>query len=149
MERITINQVRGLVDQLNQIAGECPNGYDMARPAGNRANVGTYVLDGAYGGWQLGRICNAAGGQSQPLGGGFESTRDIYKKISAFIRGIEAGGEVQSSVPVMYAALLKIKEEIKTVPLEYGLGGAALLGSIEHISKKAIAHAEGRGELNQ
>ena len=147
--KITINQVRGLVDQLNRIAGENPNGYDMARPAGNRANVGTYVLDGSYGGWQLGRICNTAGGQSQPLGGGFESTRGIYEKISAFIRGLEAGGEVQSSVPKMYAALMKIAKEIEEVPLEYGLGGAALLGSISYICEEAIAHAEGRGELNQ
>ena len=57
--------------------------------------------------------------------------------------------EVQSSLPVMYAALLKITKEIEEVPLEYGLGGDALLGSIRYISEEAIAHAEGRGELNQ
>ena len=76
------------------MAGENPQPYDMTKTE-NRANVGTYVLDGAYGGWQLGRISNTGGAQSQPLGGGFDSTRETYEKIRAFIRGFEAAGGVR------------------------------------------------------
>ena len=94
MERITINQVESLVDQLNQIAGENPKPYDTTKTK-NRANVGTYVLDGAYGGWQLARICNEYGAQSQPIGGGYDSKREIWEKIRAFIRGFEAAREVK------------------------------------------------------
>ena len=93
MQKITQKQLERLVDQLNQIAGENPNAYDMTKQPGNRANVGTYVLNGAYGGWQLARINSGGGGQSQPLGGGFESKRATYEKIRAFIRGIEAARE--------------------------------------------------------
>jgi len=95
MQTITQKQLESLVDQLNQIAGENPNAYDMAKQPGNRANVGTYVLDGAFGGWQLARINSGGGGQSQPLGGGFDSKRETYEKVRAFIRGFEAAREVK------------------------------------------------------
>jgi len=95
MQKITINQVESLVDQLNQIAGENPQPYDMTGKVGFRANVGTYLIDGAYGGWQLARINNERGGQSQPLGGGYGTKRETYEKIRAFIRGFEAAREVK------------------------------------------------------
>jgi len=94
MQRITQKHLESLVDRLNEIMGQNPQPYDMTKTE-NRANVGTYVLSGAYGGWQLARICNEHGGQDQPLGGGFESKRETYEKIRAFIRGIEAARETK------------------------------------------------------
>jgi hypothetical protein len=91
---ITVKHLESLIERLNTIAGEKPQPYDTTKTE-NRANVGTYFLDGAYGGWQLARIHNERGGQSQPLGGGFDSKRETYQKIRAFIHGFEAAREVK------------------------------------------------------
>jgi len=91
--QITMNQLRGLVVRLNQLTGENVKPYSRPETAaaGQRltANVGTYVLDGAYGGWQLARICNEGGGQSLPLGQSRGTKRETYDRINAFILGFE------------------------------------------------------------
>jgi|TARA_R100000084_G_scaffold99642_1_gene54132 hypothetical protein len=92
--RISEKHLQSLVDRLNEIMGQNPKPYNTTKTE-NRANVGTYLLDAAYGGWQLAQICNENGGQDLPLGGGFESKRATYEKIRAFIRGIEAAREVK------------------------------------------------------
>ncbi len=92
--RITEKQLQHLVNRLNKITGQNLQPYDMTKTK-NRANVGTYLLDAAYGGWQLAQICNENGGQDLPLGGGFEPKRATYEKIRAFILGIEAEREAK------------------------------------------------------
>jgi len=92
--RITEKHLQSLVDKLNQLMDKNLQPYDMSKTE-NRANIGTYVLSGAYGGWQLAQISNEHGAQSQPLGGGFETKRETYEKILAFIRGIETAQEVK------------------------------------------------------
>ena len=91
--QITMKQLRELVDRLNAVAGENLKPYSRPenRQAGQglTANVGTYVLDGAYGGWQLARIRNEAGGQSLPLGQSRGTKRETYDRINAFILGFE------------------------------------------------------------
>jgi len=92
--RITEQHLDSLINRLNQITGENPKAYDTTKTK-NRANIGTYILDCAYGGYQLARIHNASGGQSQPLGGGYQSKRETYEKIIAFISGFEAAKEAK------------------------------------------------------
>jgi hypothetical protein len=75
--------------------------------------------------------------------GGDEVVADILPGHHSENRA-QANAHLISSAPEMYAALLKIAKEIETVPLEYGLGGDALLGAVNHICDEAIAHAEGR-----
>jgi hypothetical protein len=94
VSQITIKHLESLVERLNTIAGENPQPYDTTKTK-NRANVGTYLLDGAYGGWKLARICTDGGGQVDPIGGGYDSKRETYEKIRAFIRGFEAAREVK------------------------------------------------------
>lgn len=90
--QITMNQLRDLVIRLNQLTGENVEPYSRPETAAAcqrlTANVGTYVLDGAYGGWQLARICKG-GGQSLPLGHSRGTKRETYDRINAFILGFE------------------------------------------------------------
>lgn len=100
-----MNQLRDLVIRLNQLTGENVKPYSCPETAaaGQRltANVGTYVLDGAYGGWQLARICNEGGGQSLPLGVGSRGTkRETYDRINAFILGFEAAKKKEAIADV-------------------------------------------------
>lgn len=51
------------------------------------AQIGNFHLDGAYGGWKLGRIVNEAGGMSDVLSCGFVPKRELYNLIHAYLRG--------------------------------------------------------------
>jgi hypothetical protein len=50
-------------------------------------------LSGAYGGVALHRMYNAGGGVSDVFGSGHMSKRELYGRMHAFIRGMEAAGE--------------------------------------------------------
>jgi len=91
MERISEKQLKSLVDYLNKLTNSPTESYTKGEDSRYHANIGCYVIDSAYSGWQLQRISNEGGGVSQPIGGGYDTKREAYEKISAFIRGIEAG----------------------------------------------------------
>jgi hypothetical protein len=57
-----------------------------------RANVGAFVLDGAYGGWKLARICSDGGGQSDVSSGGFVTKRELYDQLHGMINLLYSEG---------------------------------------------------------
>ena len=57
------------------------------------ANVGTYVLNGAYGGYQLGQLTNEGGGQKTIIEG-YRSKRELWEAIDILEKGMRiAKGE--------------------------------------------------------
>ena len=86
MRRITQRDLEGAVARIN---GEV-NGYTTANPNDltKEARVGLFYIQGAYGGWKLERIENAAGGCSDVFGSGFVSRRDLYNMLFAMLDGI-------------------------------------------------------------
>ena len=50
--------------------------------------VGAYKLSGAYGGWQLQKIETNGGARS--ITSGYDSKKDIYYQMLAFLNGMEA-----------------------------------------------------------
>ena len=88
MKRITDRDLDGVVARLNRITGSPDTYADKSGPT-LKINVGHYYLEKAYGGNQLVRICNPGGGVTTPLGSGFDTKRECYEKIQAFICGIE------------------------------------------------------------
>ena len=90
MDRITIKHLQAMCDRLNRMTGSPAKPY-IPRPDGKgcTAQVGCYIIDQAYGGYQLARICNEGGGQTSPIGLGFGPARDLYNRVDAYIRGIE------------------------------------------------------------
>ena len=89
MTRISKAMLNSKLADLNAALDLPQDPYAPERDArGNLvANAGTFVLDWAYGGVQLCRMC-AGGGQSNVSGRG--TTRECYTFISAMLAGIYA-----------------------------------------------------------
>lgn len=87
-EQITKAHLQAAVDRINKLTNSPMEPYTRTGDKFN-ANIGCYYLYWAYGGVQLDRINNVGGGTSQPLGGGFNTKREMYYLLHAFIRGLE------------------------------------------------------------
>ncbi len=62
MQRTTIKTLRQLIDRLNEATGN-PTQVWTTVDGRNRAHVGCYVLDAAYGGYRLCQIVSEGGGE--------------------------------------------------------------------------------------
>ena len=86
--RITQKDLEAVVARINRLTNSpmdyCTKGGRFC------SNIGNYHLDYAYGGVQLCRVVNESGGVSNMLGCGHVSKRDLYERMHAFIRGLEA-----------------------------------------------------------
>jgi len=89
--RVTLSMVLLLVDRLNSLTGSHPDPYSKNDVGTYRPNVGNYHVSRAYGGMALHRMGNEHGGTTDVLRSGHVSARDLYERIHARIRGIEAG----------------------------------------------------------
>ncbi len=94
MDRITIKHLRAQCEHLNRITNSPVKPY-IPRPDGKGciAQVGCFIIDQAYGGYQLARIMNEGGGQTAPIGLGFVPARECYNRISAYINGLRDARE--------------------------------------------------------
>ena len=92
MDRITKKQLESSVNVLNETLGLPLETYQSTRDdkGGLVANGGTFVLDYAYGGVALCRMCKG-GGQSTVSGRG--TMRDAHTYVSAMLAGIRAARE--------------------------------------------------------
>lgn len=88
MQRITDRDLNGLVARINRTFGEREEAY-TSDAEGFRANVGTFVIDHAYGGVSLYRLMNEGGGVTDVLRTGHTTKRDLYNQMHAFLNGIE------------------------------------------------------------
>lgn len=90
MNRIKLSDLEHLITRINE-ATNSPLEYSVDNKRGGYdIQIGHYHLSGAYGGWQLQRTMNTGGGVDTPLGGGFDSKREMYGKLNAFLRGLES-----------------------------------------------------------
>lgn len=91
-----MSDITGLVDRLNREVGAEPKPYRDATEAEKAAgfhgvgNIGTYYVEGAYGGHKLVQITNYSGGVRDVLGTGYVSKRELYRAIGAYLDGIDA-----------------------------------------------------------
>ena len=86
--RITQKDLEAVVTRINRLTNS-----PMTYSAGTVpfcSNIGNYHLDYAYGGVHLCRAVNTVGGIDNVLGCGHVSKRDLYERMHAFIRGLEA-----------------------------------------------------------
>jgi hypothetical protein len=87
MNRITKSMLTSRLDALNDALDLPRQPYVAARDANGclQSNDGTFVLDWAYGGVRLSRMC-AGGGERDisPRG----TTRECYAYVSAMLTGI-------------------------------------------------------------
>jgi hypothetical protein len=91
MTRITRKMLESRVETINSILNCNPAPYTRSEDGKLAANVGTFYLSGAYGGYCVNRMANDSGGVSMPIWNGHIPARDAYERISAFIAGIQFG----------------------------------------------------------
>ena len=85
--RITKKQLENKVEYLNEITGNEVEPWKRI-DGKNIASVGTYYLDGAYGGYKLVKIVNTGGGVTS-ITHGYISKRELASLIDAYISGIQ------------------------------------------------------------
>jgi len=89
-ERITDKQLQAVVDRINQETDSPLEPYTTDASGKIQANIGNYHLSWAYGGVELNRMDTQGGGVTCPLGEGHGTKRELYEKMYAFLRGLEA-----------------------------------------------------------
>ena len=89
MKRITELDIERRIERLNQLTGAALEPYTKVGGGKLTANIGTYYLSGAYGGWRLEKIVNSRGGAADVLQSGFTTKRDLYNQLNSYIAGIE------------------------------------------------------------
>jgi hypothetical protein len=89
-QRITSKHLHAKVDTLNRMMGKPTEPYQAERDEDGRlvANAGTYSLSGAYGGYDLVRMCEG-GGESSIFSCGHVKASVLADLISAYMRGIQ------------------------------------------------------------
>jgi len=89
--KISKAELEGSIKRLNILTGAKPEPYTRTEDGKFQANVGTFYLAGAYGGWKLEKIVSDTGAVSDPLRCGYVSKKELYNLIWAFMNGIDLG----------------------------------------------------------
>ena len=85
--RITEKDLQNILDRINDATGQITEGYPRQDDGTLKCNVGTYVLDWAYGGVRLSQLMNESGGERDITGRG--TKRETYGNMRAFLAGVE------------------------------------------------------------
>ena len=87
--RITKQHLQNVLDAINLAAGQKVKPWAQDETGRYRSNVGTYVLDWAYGGVALSQLTNESGGERDITKRG--TKRETYHLMHAFLDGLYAG----------------------------------------------------------
>lgn len=91
--RIRESDLAALVAELNSETGNAERAYDRRESDGRYvANIGTYVLDYAYGGVALTQLVSEGGGCRTIIDRG--TRRECYDQIRSLLEGVRIGKEV-------------------------------------------------------
>lgn len=93
MERITVSNLRALVDRINRTTGS-PMAHGHIEGKAYKAHVGHYCLDKNIGGWSLERIVNEGGGVTTIIHRG--TAREVWDQGQAFLLGYEIAKGLRS-----------------------------------------------------
>jgi len=97
MERITQKDLEYLVKRINEVTNSTQASYSpVNRGKGLKANIGNYHLSYAYGGVQLVRMVNEAGGIETISRPCHVPKRELYNWMRAFIAGLN---HVEINIP--------------------------------------------------
>ena len=96
MKRITDKILHAKIDALNSLTGNPPNPYTRDPETGKlTANVGAHYLSSAYGGVNVYRLANDAGGVTTPLGNYHRPRRELADALDHYAAGYRAAAAAQ------------------------------------------------------
>ena len=87
--RINQSDLEAVVNRINRATGNNLEAVTRGEDGKYTYNIGTYVLDGAYGGWKLQQIMSDGGGVTN-ITSGYIPKRELYYQMQAFLAGIDA-----------------------------------------------------------
>jgi hypothetical protein len=90
-QNVKLENLESVVKYLNKITNSPAEPWYRDDQGKLHANIGNYHLSGAYGGYELHRMCTDGGGINTPLNTGHTSKKELYHAIHQFIYGIEEG----------------------------------------------------------
>ena len=91
MKRITDKILQAKVDYLNELTNSPPNPYTRDPETGKlTGNVGAHYLSSAYGGANVYRLANDAGGVTTPLGNYRRPRRELADALDNYAAGYRA-----------------------------------------------------------
>jgi len=85
MARYTKKHLKVRIDRLNDLFGQSREAWTEQPDGTFKSNAGTFVLDCAYGGYRLSRICNDGGGERDLTPRG--TARETYDCCAGFEAG--------------------------------------------------------------
>jgi hypothetical protein len=91
-QRITVKNLERLCEHLNKVTENKTAPWVQGEDGRNRANIGTFYIDGAYGGWSLSQLVNESGGARNVLSIGHVPARELFNLMHAYLRGMEDNG---------------------------------------------------------
>ena len=87
--RVTEKDLQAIVDRLNRMMNSPMAPYVKDASGKYTAQIGNYHLDYAYGGVSLRRMVNSSGGESDVLGIGHATKRELQGAMFAYIQGMD------------------------------------------------------------
>ena len=87
MEKITLKNVEGLADKINEVMGMPKTSWSKNAAGKFESAVGNYHISGAYGGVSLHCMVNECGAVDDVFGCGHISKRDLWNRMRAFLEG--------------------------------------------------------------
>lgn len=85
--RIKNADLQYMVDRLNVLTGHEKAPWDQET---RKANIGTYYIDGAYGGVKLVQIASDTGGVRTISHDGYGTKRELYTFLQGMLSGLGA-----------------------------------------------------------
>jgi hypothetical protein len=86
--RITRKDLEAVCERINHVTNSPTEPYARGGIGKYKSNIGCFVISGAYGGYQLQRICNEYGGVENVLRTGHLPAKDLYNRMQAFLTGL-------------------------------------------------------------
>ena len=88
--KVTNSDLESLVDRINEATGNKKEAWDKTGER-SKANVGTYYIDGAYGGVMLAQMVNVGGGIDTISRDGYGTKKELYTFMTAYLLGFNIG----------------------------------------------------------
>ena len=93
-QRITIKDIENQLERLNEMTGHAAEPYSKGADGKFKPNPGNYHLDQAYGGCKIVQMsCTDGCTGVSNVTHGFDTKRDCYEKLCAFIAGVRTEQE--------------------------------------------------------
>lgn len=88
--RISERDLENVCKRINKATGNKEAAATWDENGKTIYNIGTYIFDAAYGGYQFQQIVSDGGSVRTISSGGYVPKRELYNQMQAFLAGIEA-----------------------------------------------------------